>query len=125
VTTTDHNYDMGSIYIEDDGTWRIIAPTSPGPQAWCTGGEMVMWTSADQGKTWKKICDLTKGSRFNHTYARKPVNAHDGFYAFWADGDALKPSESHLYFASKSGEVRMLPFTMTRDTMMPHLRSTE
>jgi hypothetical protein len=125
VTTTDHNYDMGSIYIEDDGTWRIIAPTEPGPQGWCTGGEMVMWTSRDQGKTWTKVCDLTKDSRFNHTYARKPVNAHDDFYAFWADGDALNPSESHLYFASKAGDVRMLPFTMTRDSMMPHLRSTQ
>jgi len=121
VTTTDHNYDMGSLYIEEDGTWRIIAPTDPGPQAWCTGGEMVMWTSGDQGKTWTRARALTSGSARNHTYARRPVNAHPDFYAIWADGDALNPSESHLYFASKSGEVRVLPFTMTRDEAMPHL----
>src|SRR5689334_17029144 len=29
-TTSDHNYDFGSLYIED-GTWRIIAATEPGP----------------------------------------------------------------------------------------------
>lgn len=28
ITSSDHNYDLGSLYIEEDGTWRIIAPTS-------------------------------------------------------------------------------------------------
>ncbi|NQU44474.1 BNR-4 repeat-containing protein, partial [bacterium] len=40
ITTSTHNYDMGSLYVEDDGTWRIIAPTEPGPQRHGTGGEM-------------------------------------------------------------------------------------
>ena len=30
--TSDSNYDMGSLYIEADDLWRIIAPTSLGPQ---------------------------------------------------------------------------------------------
>ena len=25
-----------------DGTWRVIAPTAPGPQPWGTGGDMEM-----------------------------------------------------------------------------------
>ncbi len=29
VTTSDHNYDYGSLYLEADGTWRLIAPTGP------------------------------------------------------------------------------------------------
>ena len=28
---SDNNYDMGSLYIEDDRTWRVIAPTETGP----------------------------------------------------------------------------------------------
>lgn len=37
-TTSDHNYDFGSLYVEADGTWRIIAPTEPGPQPYGAGG---------------------------------------------------------------------------------------
>ncbi len=62
VTTSDHNYDFGSLYIERDGTWRVIAPTDPGPQPYFTGGEMVMWTSRDQGLNWKRFRQLTRGA---------------------------------------------------------------
>jgi putative BNR repeat neuraminidase len=120
VTTTDHNYDFGSLYVETDGTWRIIGATEPGPQPYCTGGEIVMWTSADQGSTWKKVRQLTRGSRFNHTYPRRPVNAHPDFYALWADGDAKQPSESHLYFTNRTGDrVWKLPPTMAGEFGRP------
>ena len=62
VTTSGNNYDTGSLYIEEDGTWRIIAPTEQGPQPYNPGGEMAMWTSSDQGATWKKARQLTSGS---------------------------------------------------------------
>ncbi|UCH36694.1 MAG: BNR-4 repeat-containing protein [Armatimonadota bacterium] len=116
---TDHNYDTGCLHIEDDGTWRIIAPTEPGPQPYCTGGDVAMWTSRDQGKTWEKVRVLTHDSPRNHTYVRRPVNAHPDFYAFWADGNALEPSESRLYFANKAGDVFILPETMTEDFAEP------
>ena len=120
VATSDHNYDCGSLYIEDDGTWRVIGPTEPGPQRYGTGGEMAMWTSSDQGKTWTKVRDLTRDSKFNHTYARRPLDAHPDFYTFWADGDPLKASESRLYFANKAGEkVYMLPDKMAQDFERP------
>lgn len=123
VVETDHNYDTGPLYIEDDGTWRVIAPTGPGPQAWCTGGEMAMYISRNQGKSWAKVGDLTVNSPRNHTYARRPVNAHPSFYAFWADGDALKPSESMLYFCNKAGNrVTVLPDKMTSDNEKPALK---
>lgn len=122
VTTSDHNYDTGCLHIEEDGTWRVIAPTEPGPQAYCTGGEMAMWISRDKGTTWTKVRDLTQNSPLNHTYARRPVDAHPDFYAFWADGNALEPSKSRLYFTNKAGDrVLVLPHAMTRDAMMPHL----
>jgi len=119
VAKTDHNYDMGSLYIEDDGIWRIIAPTF-GPQPWSTGGEVSMWVSRNQGRTWAKVRDLTKNSEQNHHYVRRALNASPDFYAFWADGDAFKPSKSKLYFCGKDGDVRVLPYTMTRDFAMPH-----
>jgi len=121
-TRSDHNYDFGSLYIEPDGTWRVIAPTAPGPQAYCTGGEMVMWTSRDEGKTWQRVKQLTRNSSRNHTYARKPVHAHPDFYALWADGDAKQPSESQLYFTDKEGtHVWRLPPVMTEDSARPEI----
>ncbi len=119
-TTSGNNYDHGSLYIEPDGTWRVIAPTDLGPQPYNPGGEMVMWTSLDQGATWKRVRQLTRNSPRNHTYARRPVNAHPDFYALWADGNARQPSESCLYFTNQHGDhVWRLPPTMTADSAKP------
>jgi hypothetical protein len=116
-TTSDHNYDHGSLYIEPDGTWRVIAPTDPGPQPYNPGGEIVMWTSNDEGKTWKRVKQLTHNSPMNHTFARRPLNASSDFYALWADGNPRQPSESHLYFTDKNGShVWRLPSKMTTAT---------
>ncbi len=119
LTTSDHNYDMGSLYVEG-GCWRVIAPTEPGPQAWHTGGEMVLWESDDEGEHWSHVRALTRASAFNHTYARRPVDAHPDFYAFWADGDPVKRSESRLYFTNRACDrVYVLPWTMTTDRARP------
>jgi hypothetical protein len=120
VTTSDHNYDCGALYIEGGGIWRLFAPTEPGPQPYTTGGEMVMWLSRDQGHTWSMTRQLTRNSRFNHTYARRPVNAHPDFCALWADGDTLKPSASSLYFTSREGtRVWRLPVDMKGESQRP------
>jgi hypothetical protein len=119
-TTSGNNYDHGSLYIEPDGTWRVIAPTDLGPQPYNHGGEMVMWTSLDQGATWKRVKQLTHDSPRNHTYARRPLNAHPDFYALWADGNARQPSESYLYFTNLRGDhVWRLPPSMAADSAAP------
>ncbi len=110
---SDNNYDMGSLYLEPDGTWRVIAPSMTGPQPYNPGGEMVMWTSSDRGESWELERQLTAESPRNHTYARRPVNAHPDFYALWADGHAREPSQSHLYFCDQAGVVRVLPREMS------------
>ncbi len=120
ITQSDHNYDMGSLYVEGD-SWRIIAPTQNSPQAFNTGGEIIVWESNNQGKTWKKVKELTKNSQYNHSYPRKPIQAHPDFYAFWADGHPRKPSPSSLYFANKKGEVYKLPETMNQEFQNPIL----
>ncbi len=120
ITTSDHNYDMGSLYVEGK-TWKIIAPTGNGPQAFNTGGEVVLWQSENMGKNWKKIKQLTQNSKFNHSYPRKPIDAHTDFYAFWADGHGREPSNSTLYFSDKNGNVYQLPKTMTKDFEKPIL----
>lgn len=117
--TSDNNYDMGSLYLEEDGTWRIIGPTQPGPQPYNPGGEMAMWVSKDSGRTWKMVRQLTANSPYNHTYARRPLNAQPDFYAFWADGHGREPSQSSLYFCDKQGNVRVLPREMTGDFAEP------
>lgn len=111
IAETDHNYDHGSLYLEE-GVWRFIGPTGAGPQAWSTGGEVENWESRDDGQTWKRTGALTKNSQRNHTYVRRPLNAHPDFYALWADGNALKLSESNLYFANRQGQVFRLPAVM-------------
>jgi hypothetical protein len=119
ITKADHNYDSACIYFEDDGVWKVIAASEPGPQPYSTGGEMAFWTSSDQGKSWHKSRQLTTGSPRNHTYARRPVDAHPDFYAIWADGNSLKPSESLLYFCDREGNVFQLPQTMKTETDKP------
>ncbi|HAV63409.1 MAG TPA: hypothetical protein DCY13_13715 [Verrucomicrobiales bacterium] len=113
ITTSDNNYDHGSLYIEGD-RWRVIAPTATGPQPFNPGGEMEMWVSDDRGAHWRRLKQLTKDSPFNHTYARRPLNAQPDFYAFWADGHGRQPSMSALYFTDREGTgVWRLPVQMT------------
>lgn len=118
VTHTTHNYDMGSLYVEN-GVWRIIAPTEPGPQYHGCGGEMAMWLSQDEGRSWEKVRALTSDSPRNHAYARRPVNAHPDFYAFWADGNPDAFSESHLYYCNRAGDVWELPYEMEGEFATP------
>jgi hypothetical protein len=117
--TSDNNYDMGSLYLEADGTWRIIGPTETGPQPYNPGGEIAMWASSDQGATWRKLRQMTRDSPRNHTYARRPVDAHPDFYALWADGHGRKPSISNLYFCDKKGNVYLLPRKMSGQFAKP------
>ena len=56
----------------------------------------------------------------NHNYARRPIGARDPFFAFWADGDPSRFSESRLYFCDSSGEhVRQLPTDMEAESSVP------
>lgn len=122
LTTSLNNYDHGSLYVEPGGVWRVIAPTEAGPQPYNPGGEMVMWTSGDQGKSWHRLKQLTRDSKRNHTYARRPLNAHPAFYALWADGNPRVPSESFLYFTSQAGDhVWRLPAEMTTEFARPEV----
>jgi hypothetical protein len=119
---SDNNYDMGSLYIEAGGIWRLIAPTQIGPQRYNPGGEMAMWISQNQGQSWTIVKQLTSNSERNHTYARRPVNAHPDFYALWADGNPRAPSESALYFTNKAGtHVWRLPQNMTASFEVPEV----
>jgi len=120
ITNSDNNYDTGCIHTEPNGAWRVIGPTETGPQRYNPGGEVAMWCSTDRGETWTKTGQLTQNSIFNHTYVRRPVNAHPGFYAFWADGHGRRPSESRFYFCDRSGQrVFRLPYTMDKDRAKP------
>jgi hypothetical protein len=47
------------------------------------------------------------------------VDASPGFYALWADGNADEFSVSRLYFATKAGEVYVLPPRMEGEYAEP------
>ncbi|MGH9848004.1 MAG: BNR-4 repeat-containing protein [Blastocatellia bacterium] len=120
--TSDNNYDHGSLYLEPGGVWRIIAPALPGPQRFNPGGEAAMWVSKDRGASWQLAKQLTTHSARNHSYVRRPVNAHPDFYALWADGDARRPSASALYFTNQNGDyVRRLPTSMRGEFARPEI----
>ncbi len=119
VCTSDHNYDVGSLYIKEKD-WRIIGPSENGPNQYQTGGEMVLWKSSDEGKTWQKQKQITKNSLNNHSYARRPVNAKTPFIAYWADGNPKALSKSYIYFTDENGsKVWQLPYDMTTETATP------
>jgi hypothetical protein len=114
---------MGSLYVMPN-EWLVIGPTDVGPQKWGAGGEMVLWASRDEGKTWTRRATLTNHSELNHSYARRPRNARDPFFVFWADGNPDQQSVSRLYFADSSGQkVWRLPYTFPEgaDTAEPQL----
>lgn len=114
IAESDHNYDMGSLFIAGN-TWRMIAPTESGPQEHGSGGEIVMWESRDSGSTWKRKKELTKESKRNHNYVRRVVNGKSPFMYLWADGDPNKFSPSYLYIGDENGRVRQLPYVMKEE----------
>lgn len=119
VTCSDHNYDMGSLAVDGD-EWRVTGPTEVGPQRYATGGEMAQWVSCDEGKSWRCAARITRESRFNHSYARRPLGAADPFYTFWMDGHANELSESRLYFTDSTGRhLWRLPYDMPDDFAEP------
>ncbi len=118
ITESDQNYDSGSLWIADK-EWTVIGPTENSPQEWGAGGEIVMWKSKDQGKTWKKAKQLTKNSPRNHNYVRRVVEGKDPFLYFWADGNPDEFSVSHLYFGNRKGRVWKLPYDMEEDWQKP------
>ncbi len=125
VTRSSHNYDLGSLHIFED-RWMIIGPTGEGPQRWGAGGEVEIWESRDSGETWKRVREVTRNSERNHTFVRRPENARDPFFAFWADGNTEEPSESVLYFGESSGErYWALPAAMNEEFAEPREIASE
>lgn len=117
----DHNYDFGSLYLEKPDLWRMIGTTEPGPKPFATGGDVAMWTSTDQGRSWRKGKQLTRGGA-THSYPRRPLDAHPDFYALWADGDPHALSPSSLYFTDREGShVWRLPGEMKGDRAKPEV----
>lgn len=119
ICETDHNYDMGSLIIAETD-WKIAIPNLAGPQPDHGGGEVMVWTSVDAGRTWTAERQVTSASRRNHNYVRVPLNFRDPFAFFWADGDPTQLSRSELYFTDSRGEqVWRLPYTMQSQTEAP------
>ena len=118
ITQSDHNYDMGSLFISN-GEWKIVGPSESGPQQWGVGGELAIWQSNDKGITWKKEKQLTLNSKLSHSYVRKVVKGKEPFCFFWADGDSHQFSKSELYFGDFDGNVWKLPYEMKNEYEKP------
>jgi len=118
VTESDHNYDMGSLFISEN-EWKIVGPTEKGPQEWGVGGELEIWQSVNKGESWKKIKQLTANSERSHSYVRKVVNGKAPFCFFWADGNSHILSKSELYFGDFDGNIWKLPYQMEEGFAKP------
>ena len=125
LTTSDHNYDMGELALQADGSWRLLAPTITGPQAWNTGGELALWAAGPAGDDWHQLRQVTANSTNNHGFCRRPLRAHDDFAWFWADGDARRPSRCHFYFADMTGQAYRMPSTASAQWCQPEMLSAE
>jgi hypothetical protein len=110
---------MGSLYIKGSH-WKVIGPTEDGPQKFGTGGEVAIWESKDAGVSWKLAKQVTNQSAMNHGYVRRPVNARNPFFSFWADGNPDSFSKSFLYFSDSKGKrVYQLPYEMEENFERP------
>lgn len=120
ITRSTNGYDSGSLYVEGK-VWTVIGPTEPGPQFWGQGGEIAAWSSRNEGKSWKKTLQYTYNSPRNNSYVRRPVDAKDPFYGFWADGNPDVFSISCLYFGDSKGHVWRLPYDMKEEWEAPEV----
>lgn len=118
ITESDHNYDMGSLFISEK-EWKIVGPTEKGPQQWGVGGELAIWVSKDKGERWEKEKQLTENSPLSHAYVRRPLNYKAPFCFFWADGHSHEFSKSELYFGDFDGNIWKLPYEMKEDFEKP------
>ena len=116
-------YVIGKKFYVNGKIWTAIAPFEAGPTYWGQGGEIVAYTSRNNGKTWKKTIQYTENSPMNHCYVRRPENAHDPFTAYWADGNPDAYWPSRLYFADSEGNVYRLPYDMKEEWAAPELIS--
>lgn len=124
ITTSDHNYDSGSLYFDGE-EWVVYGPTETGPQEWQTGGEMAIWRSTGLGSSWSQTVQVTVDSEYNHSYARRPLEHSDPFFALWADGDPNEFTESRIYFGDSRGNYWLLPTSMDEDVASPRRQSRE
>ncbi len=115
VCESDHNYDMGSLYISNQ-QWKIVAPTKEiSSQQYGVGGEIEIWVSNNQGKNWQKEKSLTSFSQYNHAYVRRPLDFKSPFCFFWASGHPHQFSISTLYFGDFDGNIWQLPYNMVQN----------
>lgn len=125
VIYSDNDDDGGCIHIDEGLLYEVVAPTMPGPAAKMPGGDMYIWRSKDQGRSYNKQ-PLTEGSGLMHNLARRPLNAHPHFYTLWFG--AAPPDEqapARLFFADKGGLVHALPPKMDEDVVKIELLETE
>jgi hypothetical protein len=116
---SDSDQDAGCLEV-DKTIWHAAAPARPGPQPDSPGGEIARLRSEDQGRSWY-LHPLTENSPTNHNWVRRPADAQPAMALLWADGNPREPSESHLYFADKPGNVYRLPPNMTEPAAKPDL----
>ncbi len=120
ILESDHNYDMGCLYLNEDGSRSIIGTSGRGRQIFNTGGEIELWSQPACGQPWQRERVLTHASPFNHSHPRRPLNAHPEFRAFWVDGHARRPSPSRLFFSDAKGHVvKVMPEHMPNSNEAP------
>ncbi len=127
MSSTTHNYDAGSIWIDGE-TWTVIAPTGARSELrdtqperfWGQGGELERWVSTDQGKTWELDRKITENSPRNQGFVRRTLRGTGRFQSFWSDGNPDGRTEVHLYFGDSEGKrLWELPYEMAGEVAKP------
>ncbi len=124
LITSDHNRDAGSLFLEPNNSWRLIAPTSPAEQQNMPGGQVVMWMSRDAGRSWFRST-LTPETKHNHNHVIRPLDANEDCYALWSDNFCVDKAGNNLYLCTQQGRVFKLPNKMEKPFVYPELYKQE
>lgn len=113
---SDHIGDSGCLLIDERMNWTLLATTDPGLCEGMAGGDVVMWLSRDQGRSWYRGTLTEK----RHCWGiRRAWPASAEMTAMWLGADIDDFQGATIYYSDDSGSVRKLPGGMDGDWGVP------
>jgi hypothetical protein len=113
---SDHIEDSGCLLIDERMNWTLPATTDPGLRPNVPGGDVVMWLSRDQGRSWYRKT-LTEGRHCWSLVRPRRSNAELAF--LWLGAELDDFNGASVYYSDESGQVRALPRAIPGDDAPP------
>jgi hypothetical protein len=91
IAPCDHLFDRGCLVLRQGMPLRAYLPVADDGH---DGGEILEYSSHDNGYTWELTDLVTDGSEYSHNYAVNVRNAHPDFETMWSYGNSA-PTGAH------------------------------